>query len=150
MAGLTRYHLTNVKQWNGNAIDFDTDTLKLALLTSAYTPAVTTDEFWADVSANEVSGDGYTAGGETLTGASVLVDGNGDVTIDADNVPWTQGASGFLNARIAVLYKDTGVAATSPLIGYHDYGSDQQNDNNTFINVWSANGIFRIGDGTIT
>lgn len=150
MAGLTRYHLTNLKQWNGAAIDFDTDTLKAALLTVTYVPNAATDEFWANINANEVSGNGYTAGGEALASKSVVVDGGGDVTFDAADVTWIQGAVGFTNARILVLYKDTGVAATSPLIGFHDYGSSQENDNNTFINVWGANGILRIGDGTIT
>jgi hypothetical protein len=44
------------------AVDLDTDTLKLALVTSSYTPSTTHDE-WADVSANEVAtGSGYTTG----------------------------------------------------------------------------------------
>ncbi|MFW6098009.1 MAG: hypothetical protein ACOC9Z_08025 [Chloroflexota bacterium] len=51
-------------------IDLDTDTLKLALLTG-HTLDTATHDFFDDVSADEVSGDGYTAGGETISNPSV-------------------------------------------------------------------------------
>ena len=43
-------------------------TVKMALISSAWTPdsSVTGNSVWADISANEVSGNGWTAGGETL------------------------------------------------------------------------------------
>ena len=52
-------------------IDFDTDTLKTALLTSSYTPNLDTHDFFDDVSGYEVSGTGYTADGATLANAGV-------------------------------------------------------------------------------
>lgn len=66
-------------RWYGHAlrhfvagdIDFDLDTIRAALVTSAYTPAQT-HEFWSThVEANETSGTGYTAGGEALTTKAV-------------------------------------------------------------------------------
>jgi hypothetical protein len=44
-------------------------TVKVALLSSAWTPdtTVTGNSLWSQISANEVSGNGWTAGGETLT-----------------------------------------------------------------------------------
>lgn len=52
-------------------VDLDTDTLKIMLLTSSYTPDPAHD-YQADLT-NEVTGDGYTAGGATLAGVSVSV-----------------------------------------------------------------------------
>src|SRR5579872_5252486 len=49
------------------------DTLKMMLLTSSYTPALDTDAQYSDISANEVTGTGYTAGGATLSGQAVTL-----------------------------------------------------------------------------
>lgn len=50
------------------AHDFDSDTLKLALMATAYNPATafTTTFSYADISASEASGTGYVAGGITV------------------------------------------------------------------------------------
>ena len=145
-----RYHLQRLAQYNGNGIDFDTDTIKVALFTNSYVPDATTDEFFSDISANEVTGDGYTAGGETLTTKTVTVNGTGVVTFDADDVIWFEGATGFINARFPVFYKDTGNPATSPLFVFHDFTVDRDNDDNDLQLVISTLGIFRSGLGTIT
>jgi hypothetical protein len=42
---------------------------------------------------------------------------------DADDPAWT--AVTFTNGRYAIIYKDTGSAATSPLMGYIDFGANQ-------------------------
>lgn len=63
--------------WFGNAflkvfnkeMDWDTDTFKLMLTTSAYTPAQAHD-YKNDVT-NEVTGTGYTAGGATLASKTI-------------------------------------------------------------------------------
>lgn len=92
-------------------IDLDTDTLKIALVTSSYTPS-TAHEEWADVSANEVAtGDGYTTGGATLA-TPVSTNSN----IDYDDVVWTSLTKTF---RYAVIYKSgSGGGLTNPLIAY--------------------------------
>lgn len=51
-------------------VDFDTDTVKVALCTSAYTPAPDTHDYFNDIT-NEVAGTGYTAGGATLASKTV-------------------------------------------------------------------------------
>ena len=53
---------------NGS-IDLDTDTIKVMLVTSTYTPNQDTHTKRSDVT-NEVSGTGYTAGGATLGAVS--------------------------------------------------------------------------------
>lgn len=127
-----------VKAFN-KEIDWNTDTIKVALVTSTYTPSQDNHDYWDDVSANEASGTGYTAGGATLANAAVSYDsGTNVVKLDADDVSWT---SSTITARYAVIYLSTGTASTSPLIGYVDFGSDQSSSAGTFALNWSANGI---------
>lgn len=98
-------------------------TFKMMLLDDNHTPNIDTEEFIDDVSANEVSGTGYTAGGETITNVSVTVDDTNDrAYIDFDNVVWS---SATITYRYAYLYEDTGTPATSTIIGYYDPGSNQ-------------------------
>lgn len=51
-------------------IDLDSDTIKAMLVTNAYTPDQHNHRYKSSVT-NEVTGTGYTAGGATLTGASI-------------------------------------------------------------------------------
>lgn len=92
-------------------IDLDTDTLKLALVTSSYTANTAHDE-WADVSTNEAaSGSGYTTGGATLANPVVTT-----TTIDFDDVTWSSLTKTF---RYAVCYKSgSGGGLTNPLLFY--------------------------------
>jgi len=93
-------------------------TLKLALVSSAYAPDQLNHEFFSSVS-GEVSGTGYTAGGNVLASVTCTMDAAGLVTLDAaDPSAWVQDAGGFSNARRAVLYFDTGTAGTSRLMAY--------------------------------
>jgi hypothetical protein len=48
-------------------------TLKLALVGNSYVPNLAVDQFWSTVQVFEFAGPGYTAGGNTLTGASVNI-----------------------------------------------------------------------------
>lgn len=132
-----------------NPVDFDdnsTTTVKIALVTASYTPNVDTHDFWNDVSANDVSGANYTAGGNAIANKSVSAPSSGVVTIDADDpATWTQNAAGFTNARYAILYKDTGNAATSPLMAYYDMTTDRNNRDGDFAISLDAQGIFTAG-----
>jgi len=56
------------------SIDLSSDTIKVMLLTSSYTPNIDTDIFIDDVSANEITGTGYTAGGATIANPTVTQD----------------------------------------------------------------------------
>lgn len=118
--------------------------IKLALVTSVYTPNQNTHDFWDDVSANEVSGTGYTAGGNLVANPAVTMDGAGLVTFDGDDpATWTEDAAGFSNARRAILYRDTGTASTSELIAYSDdFGADKGNVGGDLTIALDAAGIF--------
>lgn len=128
--------------FNGE-IDWDTDTIKVALLSSAHTPNQDTHDYWDDVSANEVSGTGYTAGGATLASKTSTYDGaNNVLVLDAADVVWS---ASTITARYAVIYNDSGAtAAQKALIGYVDFGSDQSSTNGNFTITWDATGIVRV------
>lgn len=81
-------------------VDLDTNTIKVALVSSAYTFNAA-HNVWADVSANEVaSGAGYTTGGIAL--ASKVVSYAGPLgKFLADNPVWTGLTKTF---RYAVIY----------------------------------------------
>lgn len=139
MATTKTYGSLIAKAFN-KEVDFDSDTIKVALLSSSYTPNQDTDDYWNDVSSYEVTGTGYTAGGATLANKSVTYTSGTNVTkFDADDVSWT---SSTITARYAVIYDSTGTASTSALIGYVDFGSNQSSSSGTFSIVWDAAGIF--------
>lgn len=120
------------------SIDLDTDTIKVMLVTSTYTPNADTHEDKADVT-NEVTGTGYTAGGKTIANTAVTKDTTDDEGVwDGDDVTW---ASSTITARGAVVYKDSGVASTSWLICYLDFVSDQSSSSGDFTIQWGAEGI---------
>lgn len=129
------------RAFNGE-VDYDTDTIKVALLGQAYTPNQDTHQVWADVKANEVTGTGYTAGGATLGNKTVTYDAANNVTVlDADDVTW---ASSTITARYAVIYDAAGADDTERvLMGYVDFGMNQASTNGNFTLTWDAGGIFR-------
>ena len=122
-------------------VDWDTDTIKVALTTSTYTPNQDTHDYFNDVT-NEVSGTGYTAGGNTLASKTITYDdANNVIVLDAADTTW---GSSTITARYAVVYSSTGTASTSPLIGYVDFGSDQSSTNGNFTITWDSTGIVRV------
>lgn len=122
-------------------IDLDTDTIKVALVTSAYTPDQDTHDFFDDVT-NEVVGTGYTAGGASLANKAVTEDNtDNEGVFDADDVSWT---TSTITARGAVIYKSTGTASTSALICYLDFTSDKTSTAGTFTIAWNAEGILNL------
>ena len=125
---------------NDLALDLDdttADRFKIMLVTSGYTPDFGAHDFKADVT-NEVSGTGYTAGGESLTSVT-LTQASGVITFDAADVTWT---SSTITARAAVIYDDS--LASDPLICYIDFGSDQSSSSGDFPISFNASGIFTL------
>lgn len=119
------------------AIDFDTDTFKVMLVTSSYTPNKDTHDRRDDVT-NEVTGTGYTTGGVTSACTVTKDTANDKVTLSFAAVSW---ASSTITARAAVIYKSRGGAASADeLVAYNDFGS----------NVSSTGATFSIAASTIT
>lgn len=138
--GLAQQSLANAE------IDFDTDTIKVMLTTSAYTPDQDTHRYKNQVT-NEVTGTGYTAGGQTLASKTVTYDApTNTLMLDAADVSWP---ASTITARRAVFYKDTGTAATSPLLCWWDFESDFTSTGAAFTLTLSANGLVRMTAGVL-
>ena len=119
------------------AIDYDTDSFKALLVTSAYTPNKDTDLKRSAVT-NEVSGTGYTAGGVASVCTVTKDTANDKVTLSFAAVSW---ASSTITARALVIYKSRGGASSADnLVAYNDFGSD----------VSSTAGTFSVAASTIT
>lgn len=100
------------------------DTLKMALY-DGY--ADLGDSTTAYSSTNEVSGPGYTTGGQNLANVSISSTSNGVVYVSFANVTWT---SAEFTARGALIYNSTRSNAS---IATLDFGSDKtQAANGTF------------------
>ena len=111
------------------AIDFDTDTFKCMLVTSSYTPSKSHSKR-SDIT-NEVTGTGYTTGGNTAT-ATVAAINN---TSNLQDISWsiTSWTSSTITARGAVVYKARGGASSADeLVGYLDFVTDQSSSGGTF------------------
>ena len=102
-----------------NLLNATNTNFRLALVTSAWTPAPSTNEVWADVSANEIAGgNGYTAGGGTLTSVALTQSG-GVVKFTSAAFVWTASGTGIPAWRYGVVYYlGTLNGKVNPLVGY--------------------------------
>lgn len=98
-------------------VDWVNDTIKIALLTSTASPNQDSNQYWSDLNANEVSGTGYSAGGIALSSKTLTYD-SASKTVRLKCADAVFSSVTLTNARYAVIYKDTGSASTSPLLGY--------------------------------
>lgn len=115
--------------FKGN-IDFDSDTFKVLLVTSSYSPNKDTHTKRSDVTNEVASGGGYTTGGAAAT-VTVNVDTANDRTdVSLGSASWT---TATITARGAVYYKSRGGASSADeLIAYIDFGGDIVSTNGTF------------------
>lgn len=115
-------------------VDWDLDTVKLALfgVTATVTTIDTSQRFYGSFTAHEVTGTGYSAGGVQLTGVSVSVSGSYAIQMAAP-VTFTANAAGFTGARWGLVFKDTGVPGTSPLIHRIDLGTTRSNQGGDLV-----------------
>lgn len=111
-----------LRQHNGNPIDLDTDTIKVMIVDSTYTPVKASHTFKSDLT-GEVSGTNYTARGQAIAGVTLALD-TGVLEWAHNDPTWLQSAGGFSNGRTFVWYKDTGTDSTSPLIMYQQEASN--------------------------
>ena len=95
--------------------DFTTDTIKIALYTSL---ADLNENTTAYTTSNEVTGTGYSAGGEVLTGTSVESSGF-TAWVNFSNVVWNPAA---FTVRCALIYN---ASKANRSIAVLDFGSDK-------------------------
>ena len=99
------------------------DTYKIALYTSASTLDATATAYTAT---NEISGTGYTAGGQTLSGFSVTTSGTTAI-LDFTTDPSWENAT--ITARGALIYN---ASKANKAVMVLDFGSDKSNSEGTF------------------
>jgi len=110
------------------SIDFDTDTFKMMLVTSTYTASKTHSKR-SDIT-NEVSGTGYTAGGNAAAATVTIDNVNNRVDVAWSITSWT---TATITARAGVIYKSRGgLASADELVGYVDFGADVTSTAGTF------------------
>ena len=99
------------------------DTYKIALYTSASTLDATATAYTAT---NEISGTGYTAGGQTLSGFSVTTSGTTAILDFTTDPSWKNAT---ITARGALIYN---ASKANKAVMVLDFGSDKSNSEGTF------------------
>jgi hypothetical protein len=132
-----QFYPLGVKHFSQGDINYPSDTIKCALVTTSYTPAPTTDEFF-----NIVPGGAITAAGVALTSKT-----NAAGVLGAANVLFSS-VSGSQSAYL-VVYKDTGTSSTSQLILLYDTATGLPvTPNGGNINVaWSSGNLATLFKG---
>jgi hypothetical protein len=120
-------------QWNAEVDNFGTDEVfKAAIHSDA--PVVGTDDELADLT--QITGTGYTAGGEDIQNDATR--SGGTVTMTAVDVVWTATAADWDEGRYVAIHDDT--STTDILMSDYDYGSAfTVGDQETFTVDFGAN-----------
>lgn len=109
--------------------DLDTDVIKIALYTSAADLGAATTAY---TTSGEVVGAGYTAGGNTLAGATVSLTGT-TAFVDFSDTTWT---TATITARGALIYNSS---KSDKAIAVLDFGSDKTSTAGSFTVQFPAN-----------
>ena len=112
----------------GGVHDLDTDTIKIALFTSAATLSGATTAY---STTNEVTGTNYVAGGNTLGSPVISLDGTTAICDFADST-W---AAATITARGALIYNSS---KANRAIAVLDFGSDKTSTDGDFTVVFPA------------
>lgn len=132
------FFLTLEKQLTGNldTTSWEAEDNLITLINDTETPNFDTDDFWDDLSANEVTGTGWTD--TALTGTELTIS-SGVMTFDATDVSVP---STTLTAAMASVLRDAlGSDATDPVIMLHDFVTAVNTSNGTFGIAWNASGL---------
>lgn len=107
--------------------DLASANLRIALLTTGYTPNVTTGghSLFSEVSANDLAtAMGYTAGGAALTGVVAATAGTDGYKLSSGDAVWTSSGTGIPSWKYGLIYYlGTLWGMTNPLIGYFEGNS---------------------------
>ena len=115
-------------------------TFKIALYTSSATLSAATTAY---TSSNEVSGTGYSAGGQSLTVAQGPTSSGTTAFLDFSDVTWS---TATITARGALIYLANGT--TNPAVAVLDFGGDKTSTAGNFTIQFptadASNAILRI------
>lgn len=117
MATLTKFQDFSEQLTKGKH-QFGTDAFKVMLTNTA--PVAATDTIKANIT-DISAGNGYTAGGASVTVAES--ESGGTTTVTATSASWTASGGTIGPFRYAVLYNDTQTSPAKPLVASVDYGS---------------------------
>ena len=129
------YNIYKADLMNGD-LDLAANTIKVALMNSTHS-FTATHNTWGQISDNQITGTGYTAGGSAL--ASKVITQAATTKFDASDLAWTTAS---FTARHAVIYNDSHVSDN--LICSLDFGGDQTVTVGTFTIQWDAAGILTL------
>jgi hypothetical protein len=121
----------------------DSDTFKMALFTSSATLGASTTGY---SSTNEVSGTGYTAGGQALDNGSVTLSGT-TAYVDFDDETWS---TATITANGALIYntQTNGGSGTTDAVAVLAFGGDKTSTNGDFVVQFptadASNAVIRI------
>lgn len=112
------------------AIDADTDSFKIMLVTSSYTPSKSGHTKRSDVTNEVAAGGGYATGGIAIACTVAIDTVNHRVTFTFANVNWP---TATILAAAAVIYKSRGGASSADeLVAYVDFGGNIISTADTF------------------
>lgn len=114
--------------------DFSADTYKVALLTPSHVPNLTTHAHLSDVSSGVVQDASYT-GAKTLTGLTVTNNAGSAYISTPNPVEWLDLTA---TVRYAVIYRDSGSAGTSSLVGLINFGTDRIYADEPFVLTFNS------------
>lgn len=135
------FGLTLEKHLTGNidAEDWEAEDNLITLISDSATPNFDTHDFWDDLSANEVTGSGWTD--TALTGTTITLSG-GTATFDATDL--SVGSTTLSSAMASVLRFNVGTDGTDALVMLHDFVTAVSTSNGTFGIQWNASGLATI------
>lgn len=122
-----------------SSISLDSDTIKVSLVTTSYAQNLSTDEFFSTISGVLAAGAVAAANTQTLGSKTITLG-----VFDAADVTFPSVTAGDVCEGV-VIWKDTGVAGTSPLLAYIDTitGFPLTTNGGDVTVVWD-NGAYRI------
>lgn len=126
---------------NDDIGDSGTD-IRVALMTDNFTIDRSADEVWGDVNDDEIdedANDGYSAGGQTITGRSLTEDSL-EVLFTGDDVVWENST---ITAYYAVVYNNEPASASEKdLLSVIDFEQEESSDDGDFRIEWAEDAIF--------
>src|SRR5262245_59146351 len=118
-------------------MDLRSDTIKITLHTSTYTPAQPTNRTKTAATNARTTGS-YTARGQTLA-SKTHAQSSLTPTVDAADVTWTATS---ITHRIGVVCDDTPTTPADPLIMWVDNGGDVTTSSTDLVYQWNASGLW--------
>lgn len=138
--GLTLEKMMNATALPTNGLESET-AVKVLMVTDSEVPNFDTHDFRNDITA-EVSGTGYSAGGNVITSTELTLS-SGVLTYDAADTSWS--TSTIANAMAAVGYFGRGGASSADeLVFLSDFVTAASSSSGTFTVQWHASGIYTV------